>query len=142
MFLALQVLLLLAGAALCVIDVRLGVASWLALATQFISFMWMTQPARDFARQAAVFGVLYLVVGVALAWNRNHMRWWHLPAVTLAVLGLLRLAMLLYWLARAPISGATLNALAASTLALLAPAAAALIVADAVVTGVRKRVVT
>ena len=129
MFLALQVLLLLAGAGLCVISVRVGLAVWFALAMQFISFMWMTQrSSRDFLLQAAVFGALYLAVGGALAWGRST-RWWVLPATTVAVLGLLRIAMLFYWLAKAPISGAALDTLGESSLALMAPAVLALLVA-------------
>ncbi len=138
MFLALQVVLLLVGAGLCVASVRLGLAVWLALAAQFVSFMWMTVPALQLSLQAAVFGGLFFAVGLGLAWGHDRMRWWVLPATTLAVFALLRLVMWGYWLARAPISGVSLSALWNSTLVLMAPAAAGLIVAHLTIAAVRR----
>lgn len=139
MFLALQVLLLLLGAGLSVINARLGLAVWLALTTQFISFMWMTLPIRHFSLQAAVFAVLYLGAGLAFAWSRVRMQWWAMPAATVGVFALLRATMWLYWLARAPISGVALDTLGQSTFALVVPSVLALLVAHAAMALLRGR---
>lgn len=138
MFLALQVVLLLLGAGLSVVSVRLGVAVWLALAAQFTSFMWMTVPALQLSLQATVFGALYFAAGVTLAWSHPRMRWWALPTTTLAVFGLLRLVMWFYWLAKAPISGVSLATLWNSTLVLVGPATAGLILAHVVMVMLRR----
>ena len=131
MFLALQVLLLLVGAGLCVWHIRLGLAVWLALTAHFVSFMWMTLPNRHFPVQAALFGGLYLLAGVCFTWRRARLPWWALPAATLGVFAVLRSVMWLYWLLRAPISGVSLDAMGRSTLVLVVPAVLALLVAQA-----------
>lgn len=138
MFLALQVLLLLLGAGLSVVDVRLGLAVWLALGTHFVSFMWMTVPSRHGLVEAAVFASFYFVAGLAMAWSRHRMRWWAIPATTLGVFTLLRATMLIYWSANAPISGASMATLGRSTLALGAPATLALISAHLLVASLRR----
>ncbi|MDX2022294.1 MAG: hypothetical protein SF187_18810 [Deltaproteobacteria bacterium] len=138
MFLALQVLLLLLGAGLSVFNVRLGLAVWIALTAQFVSFMWMTLPQRQFPLQAAVFASLYGVSAVGLAWSRARLRWWHLPATTAGVLCLLRGTMWLYWLAGAPISGVSLATLWQSTVALVVPAVLALLVGHAAIALLRR----
>ena len=121
MFLAIQVLLLLAGAGLGVISIRLGIVVWLALTSQFMSFMWMTVPVPHFAVQSAVFGGIALLASVAMAIGKSALPWWALACTHLLVLGTLRVAMLLYWLAGAPISRVSLEALRSSTLALCVP---------------------
>ncbi len=139
MFLALQVLLLLVGAGLSVVNVRLGLAVWLALGTHFVSFMWMTVPSRHGVVEAAVFGSVYFAVGLALAWSRQRMSWWAVPAATLGVFALLRATMLIYWNANAPISGVSLATLGRSTWALMAAASVALITAHLLMVAVRGR---
>lgn len=138
MFLALQVLLLLAGAGICVFSVRLGFVVWLALALQFVSFMWMTLPVPQFALQALVFGGAALVAGFAAASIRGRLPWFAVPATHLAVLGVLRFAMMLYWWAGAPISRVSWQWLRLSTAVLLVPTTIAFLVAH-LVAGFRQR---
>lgn len=121
MFLALQVVLLLVGAGLVVVDVRLGIATWMALAMQFVSFMWMTLPTPHFAIQAAVFGGVALVAGLAMGLASTRLSWWATAVTSLAVLGVLRAVVALYWLAGVPISRVSDEALGKSTLALCLP---------------------
>lgn|GEM_PF-5915479 len=132
MFLAIQVLLLLAGAGLSVISVRLGIVVWLALTMQFMSFMWMTVLMPHFAVQSGVFGGIALMAGVAMAIGKSPLPWWALGCTNVLVLGLLRLAMLLYWLAGAPISRVSLDSLRSSTLALCVPTTLAFLLVSVV----------
>jgi hypothetical protein len=132
LFLAIQVLLLLFGAGASVKSVRLGVVVWLALTTQFMSFMWMTVPVPHFAIQAAVFGGIALIAGAAMAMKQSSLPWWALSCTNLLVLGLLRLAMMFYWLAGAPISRVSMESLRSSTVALCVPTTLALLLASVV----------
>jgi hypothetical protein len=124
--------MLLAGAGFSVISVRLGIVIWLALTTQFMSFMWMTVPVPHFQVQAAVFGGIALVASVAMAMGKSPLPWWALSCTNLVALGTLRLAMLLYWLAGAPISRVSLESLRSSTLALCVPTTLAFLLVSVV----------